>query len=397
MNIEEPSSTRGTAWLRLGFRPFFLAAGVFAVASMLVWFAWFALGWQFPFAAIDPIQWHGHEMIYGYAMAVISGFLLTAVGNWTGLQTLRGLPLLVLFGCWLLARLLLLAGTAPLLPAAALLDLLFGAGVIAAIAVPIVRARQWGNLAIVAKVVLLVASNLVFYLGVAGELQQGMFLGLYSGLYLVLALVLTMSRRVLPFFIERGVDQPVQLRNSKWIDIAGLVLFLGFWIADLMRPNGLPVTLFAIALAVLHTARLWGWHTAGLWRKPLLWSLYLAYASIIAGFVLKASVYYGDLSPYLAVHAFAVGGIALMTLGMMARVALGHTGRNVFEPPPLLFWVLAALVAALIARVLLPLFAVEQYRLWVILSQGLWVLAFLAFAVIYFPILTRPRVDGKDG
>ncbi|MCO6413050.1 MAG: NnrS family protein, partial [Thiogranum sp.] len=289
------------------------------------------------------------------------------------------------------------AGTAPLLPAAALLDLLFGAGLIAAIAAPIVRARQWGNLAIVAKVLLLVASNLVFYLGVAGELQQGVFLGLYSGLYLVLALVLTMSRRVLPFFIERGVDRPVQLRNSKWIDITSLVLFLGFWIADLARPNGLQVTLLAIALAVLHAVRLWGWHTAGLWRKPLLWSLYLAYASIIAGFVLKASVYYGNLSPYLAVHAFAVGGIGLMTLGMMARVALGHTGRNVFEPPPVLFWVLAALIAALVARVLLPLVVSEQYRLWVMLSQGLWVLAFLAFVVIYVPILTRPRVDGKDG
>ncbi|MCO6413808.1 MAG: NnrS family protein, partial [Thiogranum sp.] len=116
MHIEEPSASRGAPWLRLGFRPFFIAAGVFAVASMLVWFAWFALGWQFPFAAIDPIQWHGHEMIYGYAMAVIAGFLLTAVGNWTGLPTLRGAPLLALFGCWLLARLLLLAGTAPLLP-----------------------------------------------------------------------------------------------------------------------------------------------------------------------------------------------------------------------------------------------------------------------------------------
>jgi uncharacterized protein involved in response to NO len=220
---------------------------------------------------------------------------------------------------------------------------------------------------------------------------------LYSGVYLIIALVLTISRRVLPFFIEKGVGYPVELRNSKAVDIASMVLFLGFWIADLAWPNGLGVGLLAAGLFCLHLWRLLGWYTAGIWAKPLLWVLYLAYAAIIAGFALKLAACLSDISPSLALHTFAVGGIGLMSLGMMTRVALGHTGRNVFEPPPLLFWVFVLLCAALVARVVLPLLLQQHYALWIATSQWLWLSAFLIYFVCYFPILTRPRIDGQDG
>jgi uncharacterized protein involved in response to NO len=397
MQILDRSAPRGPAWLRLGFRPFFLAAGGFAVIAMLVWFAAYAGGQTLPFGGLDAVSWHAHEMIFGYGMAVVTGFLLTAVRNWTGIPTLRGAPLLALLVFWLLARLLLLFGGTRLLAAAASFDLLFGAVLVAAISVPIVRKRLWSNLAIVGKIVLLVVSNLVFYLGVAGTLEQGVYWGLYSGLYLLVALIFTLSRRVLPFFIERGVDEKIELYNNKWIDIASLVLFLGFWIAELVRPNGVGVAVLAGLLFVLHLVRLLGWYNAGIWSKPLLWILYLAYAAMVAGFALKAGVYLFGLSPFLALHAFAVGGIGMMTLGMMTRVALGHTGRDVFDPPPVLKLVFGLLLAAALVRVLLPLLAESHYVVWVGLSQWLWIGAFLVYFLAYFPILTRSRIDGQDG
>ena len=397
MQISDPSTPRRPAWLRLGFRPFFLAAGGHAVIGMLIWYAAYVHGWRFPFAGLATVTWHGHEMIYGYSLAVVAGFLLTAVRNWTGIPTLNGVPLFLLFLFWLLARLFFLLGGADFLVAAASFDLLFLAVLSVAIAVPILRTRQWHNAAIVGKIVLLLASNLVFFLGVAGKLEEGVYWGLYSGLYIIIALILTLSRRVLPFFIEKGVGYPVELRNSKGIDIASLVLFVGFWIGELLWPNSLSVAVFAAGLFCLHLWRLLGWYTAGIWKRPLLWVLYVAYAAIIAGFALKAAAYATGISPFLGLHAFAVGGIGLMTLGMMTRVALGHTGRNVFEPPPLLFWVFVLLLAALITRVALPMLFQQHYGVWVALSQWLWLSAFLIYFVRYFPILTRPRIDGQDG
>ena len=397
MQIADPSTPAGSAWLRLGFRPFFLAAGGYAIISMLIWYVAYTHGLSFPFAGLAPVTWHGHEMIYGYSLAVVAGFLLTAVRNWTGIPTLNGAPLFLLFLFWLLARLFMLLGGADFVVAAAGFDLLFLAVLSAAIAVPILRTRQWHNIAIVGKIVLLLVSNLVFFLGVSGKLEQGVYWGLYSGLYIVIALIFTLSRRVLPFFIEKGVGYPVELRNSKRVDIASLVLFVGFWIADMVRPNSVAVAVFAAGLFFLHLWRLLGWYTAGIWKKPLLWILYLAYAAIIAGFALKVAAYFTAISPSLGLHAFAVGGVGLMTLGMMTRVALGHTGRNVFEPPRLLFWVFIILFAALITRVALPMLFQQHYGVWVALSQWLWLSAFLIYFIHYFPILSRPRVDGQDG
>jgi len=397
MQILDGSAPRGPAWLRLGFRPFFLAAGGFAVIAMLVWFAAYVGGKALPFAGLGAMTWHAHEMIFGYGMAVVTGFLLTAVRNWTDIPTLRGVPLLSLFLFWLVARLLLLFGGGRYLSAAASFDLLFGAVLVAAISVPIVRKRLWNNFAIVGKIVLLVVSNLVFYLGVAGTLEQGVYWGLYSGLYLLVALIFTLSRRVLPFFIERGVDEKIELYNNKWIDIASLVLFVAFWIGELVRPNGPGVAVLAGLLFVLHLVRLLGWYNAGIWNKPLLWILYLAYAAMVAGFALKSGVYLFGFSPFLALHAFAVGGIGMMTLGMMTRVALGHTGRSVFDPPPVLKLVFALLLAAGLVRVLPPLLVDAHYVVWVGLSQWLWIGAFLVYFLVYFPILTRPRIDGQDG
>ncbi len=393
----EDKETRGPAWLRLGFRPFFLGASSFAALVMLVWLLVFGHYLSLPLSGLTAIAWHGHEMLFGYSMAVIAGFLLTAVRNWTGINTVRGTPLLLLFLAWLAARLLLTFGGGATLWYAAAFDLLFNTGFLVAISIPVIRAKNRAQIAILLKILLLALANLAFYLGAAGVLESGVFIGLYSALYLVLALILMLSRRVLPFFIERGVGYAVQLTNRKWLDISSIVLFLGLWVADILRPNGLLVSLLALALLALHTLRIIGWHTPGIWKRPLLWSLYLGYAAIIAGFALKAAVYFLDISPYLALHAFAAGGIGMITSGMMARIALGHTGRDISQPPSVVKPVLSLVLVAALVRVAAPLVDVGDYRLWVMLSQVLWILAFAWLTVSYFPILTRPRVDGQDG
>jgi uncharacterized protein involved in response to NO len=384
------------AILNLGFRLFFSAAAGYSLLAMLAWTAMYQAGWHPASPSLTPVIWHAHEMIFGYGMAVIAGFLLTAVRNWTGIQTLRGYPLLLLALAWLAARVLFFFDAPGTLPLQVLFDGAFELGLIVSLLVPVLRARQWKQLGILSKLVLLLASNLVFYAGLQGLVADGVRLGLYSGVYLVIALILVMASRVFPFFIERGVGFAVRLASRPWLDGTGLALFLAFWLADLARPDTAPVFVLALALTLVHSVKLAGWYTPGIWTRPLLWVLYLGYGWIVAGFALKAAVALG-VSPLLSLHAFAVGGIGMITLGMMARVSLGHTGRDVAEPPAVLFVAFTLLLAATAVRVLLPLLAPAWYRDWVGLAQLLWLLAFALFLVRFLPILARPRVDGQPG
>jgi uncharacterized protein involved in response to NO len=394
LNIESNTPPKPFALFNLGFRPFFLGAGAFATIALLIWMGIYTFGWRLqPFGSAQT--WHGHEMIYGYALAVIAGFLLTAVKNWTGLQTASGLPLSLLFLLWLAGRLL------PFVTAeiqlVAVVDNLFILMLMLSIALPVVRKRQWQHLTILLILLLLLVFNLVFYAGLLGYLPQGVTWGLYSGVYLVMALIFLMGRRVIPFFIEKGVDQDVQLTNYQWLDVTAPILFVLFWVSDLFLAFDTITAILAGLLFMLHGLRLIGWYTPGIWHKPLLWVLWLAYASLTAGFLLKALVPLFGISTFIALHAFAYGGIGVMTLGMMARVALGHTGRNVFDPPPILTLLFAILLLGAIVRVMLPLLMPHHYTLWVTISQGLWITAFAMFFILYLPILYKPRIDGRFG
>lgn len=391
------STDKRSAVLQLGFRPFFAAAGIFSVAGTLAWTGMYITGLDFTAMKMQPLVWHAHEMIFGYTMAVIAGFLLTAVRNWTGVQTLHGVPLLLLLLLWLAGRLLFLATSEvpPLILAA--VDCAFLASLTVALAVPIARVKQWKQFGIISKILLLMASNAVFHAGLLGIIEDGMRIGLYSGLYIVIALILVMSRRVYPFFIERGVDYSVELRNRAWLDNTSLLLFLAFWITELVKPDSLPVALLSTVLAGLHLLRLTGWYTAGIWRIPLLWVLFTGYGWLIVAFALKAAVYFAGVSPYVALHAFAYGGIGMITLGMMARVTLGHTGRDLATPPAALSPAFAMLFAGAVIRVLMPLLDPGHHIVWIGLAQGLWVIAFALFVWIFLPMWLQPRVDGKPG
>jgi uncharacterized protein involved in response to NO len=385
-------------FLSTSFRPFFSAAGAFAVLSMLVWMQVyvFARGW--PSGELPPAVWHAHEMIYGYAMAVIAGFLLTAVRNWTGVPTAQGLPLLLLLLFWTTGRILILGGEDTALTGAAVADTLFATLLLNAIARPVIKTRQWQQTGILSKVALLPCANLLFYAGVLGYFPQGVRVGLYSGLYLIVALILVMARRVLPFFIEKGVGYSVRLTNHRWLDIVGLLAFFLFWVADILQPDSLPAAVLAGLLFILHTFRMAGWYTPGIWRRPLLWSLYGGYGFLVVGFALKTAVPIVGVSPLLALHAFAYGGIGLFTLGMMTRVSIAHTGREILAPRPILFWMFTALALGATIRVIPPLVAPAEHVLWIGLSQALWITAFALFLFTCLPMLLKPSLDdGRAG
>jgi len=290
----------------------------------------------------------------------------------------------------------MLFGTA-LIHSAAVLDLLFSAGLVVAFAVPIFRAGKWKQVGILMNLVLFATGNAAFYLGSFGYVGAGVEWGVYGGLYLVVGLILIMGRRVIPLFIQGGVGYPVTLFNSKWIDRLIPVLFVLLLIVDVFGEGGRPVAYLAGALFAANLVRLVGWYTSGIWKKPLLWSLYVAYAFIVLGFLLLATSGLGDTPRFVAIHSLTYGGIGLVTLSMMMRVSLGHTGRNVHAPPAAVPWCLLLLVVGAGFRVLLPLADMQHYIFWIAASQIAWILAFSGLAGLLIPILVRPRIDGRPG
>jgi len=385
------------ALFRLGFRPFFLAAALFSVVAMSVWMGQLVFSTRILPSGIMPMFWHAHEMIYGYALAVIAGFLLTAIRNWTGIQTIHGLPLQLLFLCWVLARITFLIPSQQALVAGVILDNLFILLLAIAVTIPIVRAKLWKNMGVVSKIYFLLAGNIVYSIGVLGIFSGGERIGIYIGLYMILSLILVLSRRVIPMFIEGGVDYVVSLKNHLWVDISGFLLFLAFAVSDIFFTYPALTAWLAAALFILHCIRIWGWHTHGIWSKPLLWVLYLAYAWIILGFGLKFVSFIVGFPPSLAVHAFTVGGIGMMTLGMMSRISLGHTGRNLRQLPSMVGPMFFMLFLGAFVRVIFPLMFTGHYLLWIGISQVFWIGAFLLFLYLYASILIRPRIDGQWG
>jgi uncharacterized protein involved in response to NO len=396
LNIET-KYTGKTAFLHLAFRPFFFASLSFAVISMVLWLALYTFGQNILPNNYPIISWHAHEMIFGFATATVTGFLLTAVKNWTGIQTIHNKPLLGLFLLWLFARVLAFIPATWALPALAVIDSLYLLVVTLAFSYPVFKVRQWKNLAFSGKLLMLFIANIIFYLGLLGNLENGIHYGLYMGFYTVLATIFNMGRRVIPFFIEKGLGCPFEAKNYHWVDVSSLWLFLAFSIADVLLPNHYLVAILALSLVILHGARLYGWYHKAIWQKSLLWVLFIGYLWIVIGFVLKFMSIFFSISPFLALHAFAYGGIGMITSGMMARVSLGHTGNNVFEPPKVLHWIFGLLFVGAIARVILPIFLSQYYVQLIGLSQVLWIVAFLLFFIIYAPMLIKARTDGRYG
>ncbi|WP_090715918.1 NnrS family protein [Bathymodiolus azoricus thioautotrophic gill symbiont] len=379
------------AFLRSGFRVLFFAAGIGSLLLMLTWLLFFTQQISVEF---NTHYWHAHEMIFGYAMAVIVGFLLTATQNWTKLKTTNGYPLLFLGIAWLVARVLSVMGGDYIFYQLTA-DLAFLIFSLLLITLPIVKAKNWKNLPIIFKLLTFVIANILFYIGALGYLENGQYLGIYIAFYTVVALILMMIRRLIPFFIENAVSANIELKNSKFLDLSSLILFIVFVIDTVFFETQIT-QISALFLFVIHSIRMLYWYDNGIWRKPLLWGLYVAYGMINFAFLLIVIDYFIALPQNTATHSFAIA-IGLITLSMMSRVSLGHTGRNVFSPPKSLGVIFSMLVAVFIFRVIAILFWSEYYPQFIVISQLLWIVAFGLFVLMYAKMFFQKRVDGSFG
>lgn len=395
-SIEKMDKTRFTLF-DTGFRPMFLAASFYAVVSMIFWMFVYNFRPGFEMHGLVPMSWHAHEMIYGYSLAVIAGFLLTAVKNWTGIKTMDGIPLMVLTGFWVAARVFSFTGDLYYMSIGGVFDILFWLILIYAVTRPVIKAKDRRQKGIILLLSLLLIGNLVYYLGVIYSNRELVVVGIYGGVYVIVAMIMIMARRVVPFFTERGVDYSVSLNNYEWIDRYSISLFAVYAFLEVfIGQDGLSATL-ALALFITQLIRLSGWYTSGIWKKPLLWILFAAYFLIIVGFGLRAVSLFFPVNPYLFLHAYTAGGIGVMTVGMMARVSLGHTGRSVNDIPEILKWIFFILIMSVIIRVMMPVIFPTSYTLWIMVSQVLWILSFAIFIYQYTPFLIYPRADGKPG
>ncbi|MCY1256097.1 short-chain dehydrogenase [Pseudomonas jessenii] len=373
----------------LGFRPFFLAGAGFAAIAVAVWALW--LYGRLPGAQPmgGMLAWHRHEMPFGFTAAIIAGFLLTAVPNWTGRPGLNGWPLIGLVLVWLIARLawlmpmpaiLLLALQVPFLP---LLACVLGRDLIAA--------GKRENYPVLLMVTLLAGCQALTLLGIFNEDVNLQRHGVLAALWLVGALMSVIGGRVIPFFIQRGLNRPATPAAHP---LPGKVLLISAMLAAVSFAAGLndaPRVWLALLFALisgLHLLRLWRWHDRGLWRVPLLWSLYLAYTWLAVATLAMALWHLGWMPQQsLATHSLAVGGIGGLVLAMIARVSLGHTGR-LLQPSKAIVAGFTLLLLAGVSRVLLV-----PYSGWGLgMSALLWCMAFGLFLSRYTGILFKSRV-----
>ncbi len=378
--------------LRLGFRPFFLLAGFTAALFMLLW-VYRLQGGTLP--VTHPLRWHAHEMLFGFAGAVIVGFLLTAVRNWTGRDTPMGAGLAALVALWAAGRVLPFTP----LPAGltAVVDLAFLPVVAGVILRPILAVRQYQHLPVVGILLLLAAANLLVHLEALGWTAATAATGLRLAWLTVILLLVLMGGRVVPFFIGAATGRGEDLGPRRWLDLAGTITLVGWVLAMLAAPLATGTAWLALAAALFQALRLGSWHVPGLWRQPMLWVLYLGYGWIPLGLA-----YYGFTgltggAPLLTLHSFTAGAIGTLILGMMPRVSLGHTGRPIAASSLLVAAFLLVLAGGLM-RVFGPALASSPLATAVVPWSGVvWATAFLLFAVAFTPVLSRPRVDGRPG
>ncbi|MFM4975616.1 MULTISPECIES: NnrS family protein [Aeromonas] len=380
---------------RLGFRPFFLLGALFSCLAMLGWLGqlnnWFALP-----GIGNPIWWHAHEMLFGFGAAIVAGFLLTAVQNWTAHPGVRSWPLALIVGLWVLPRCLLpWLGEDNLILMA--LDLAWLPLCAWFLAKPVIMTRQWRNLFFVPLLLIMTLLNGASWLW-RDEWSAVEHL-LITTVLLFTTLIAVMGGRVIPFFTARGTGQE-KAAPSPWLErgaLASLWLILLLWLLPDSWTNSLYMVPLYIVAAGLHLGRQLRWRPGTTLAQPLLWSLHLAYLFIPLGLLALAAQAAGlPLSLSLASHLLSAGCMGTMILGMIARVSLGHSGRalHVGRRITLAF---ALVIFSAFVRVLLPLYWPSLTLTGWNLSGWSWIAAYGLFVWVYTPILTRPRADGRPG
>ena len=382
---------KGMPFLRLGFRPFYVGGALLAALIVPLWVAMF-LG-QLPLMpAVPPLLWHAHEMLFGFAVAIIVGFLLTAGKAWTGLATPRGGWLGGLAALWLAARVASVLGPYALY---AVLDMALLPLVAAILITLVLRARNYRNLPLALILALLASANLAFHLAAMGALNLPAITPLYAGLALIVMIECVMAGRVIPAF-TMAVTPGLKLSATVWVEritLGATGLGLALWV---FAPNGVVGLLVLMLASVLHIKRLATWRPALTLSRPILWILHAAYAWIPVGLGLLALAQIGLVPVSAGVHALAVGATGGLIIGMITRTARGHTGRPLKASKPEVL-AYALVMTAAVLRVLLPLISPRLMVVSLIAAAVVWSAAFLIYLWQFTPWLTSTRLDGKDG
>jgi uncharacterized protein involved in response to NO len=395
-NIEDPDARPGfrVALFNLGFRPFFLVAGIAACLLMALWLYSYTRGQLQP-VYYGFVGWHSHEMVFGYTVAVIAGFLLTAVRNWTGIQTPSGAALAGLMTLWVAGRIAPFVSSELPRWIIAGVDLAFLPVLALTLSLPLLRSRQKHNLVFLFVLAALTAANIMIHMQALGFTQATAKPGIYFAVYLIVLLIAILGGRVIPFFTEKALPhaRTRQWKTVEYLSLGALVVLIVFNLIEAAAP---AVVVVATLAAIAHAIRLYGWYHKTLWAVPLLWVLHVGYGWLVAGLIFKALSAAGLVNPALAIHAFTAAGIGTLTLGMMARVALGHTGRALRIGTAMTgAFVLISLAG--FCRVVLPLVVPGRYGEWIVLAGTLWSAAFVVFVISYARVLIQPRIDGRPG
>lgn len=393
LRIQEPPRTLAAPpfglW-RLGFRPFYLLASTFAALSIGLWAAQYA-GWLGHAYLAGP-AWHAHEMLFGFALAVIVGFLFTAGRNWTGQPTPTGKPLMALAALWVLARVLVLT---PYGWAAALANAAFPLAAAVGLAIPFIKAGNRRNYFFIALLVAMSAATTLFHLTQLRILDLPSWAGIQIGLDVVLFIMTVMGGRVIPMFTNSGVPG-AQARRDPRLEKVALGSVLTLLAADALQWHGAVLVVVLAVAAVAHAARLALWQPWRTLRTPLVWSLHAAYAWIGVHLALRLAAEFGWIASSVATHALTVGAIGGLTISMMTRTARGHTGQ-LLRADTADVTCYALVLAGALVRVAVPLAAPDVQVDAIIAAALAWSLAFAIYAVHYWPWLSRARRDGQPG
>jgi uncharacterized protein involved in response to NO len=392
------SRAAGLPILAYGFRPFFLLAGLQAALAIPVWMLVYRGSLALP-EAFPPSLWHSHEMVYGFAAATLAGFFLTAVPNWTGAAPVRGGRLGALALLWLAGRVLFwTSGALPAwLPMA--VDLAFLPALALAIAPALLAPSAQRNRPFLAVLAVLFAANLLIHLSRFDIPWADPHRAIVLAIDVFVLLITVIGGRIIPSFTApilalQGGPAP---RAHPLLERLAPGLTALLLPVDLFLGDSVALGLVAIAAAAAHLLRLRLWHPLRTRGKPILWVLHLGYAWLPVGLALRGMAALDDLVPASAgLHALTIGAVGTMTLAVMSRAALGHTGRPL-KAARITVAAYGLVTLAAIIRVAGAILCTQSYALSVELSGALWIAAFALFALVYAPILLRPRADGRPG
>lgn len=378
--------------LSIAFRPFFLLGAAFALVSMLQWLGFLhGLGWQ-P-ATVDPVVWHAHEMLFGFAGAAMAGFLLTAVATWTGRPPVSGATLGMLVFAWIAGRVAMAVGSGWSYAAVAIADLAFPVLFAALVMREIFAGGSRRNFGIAVLLAGFAVLDGVVHVGVSGIWPGAERVALLLTAHALLVLITVIAGRIVPAFTgnwlsARGISPAPKSR--AWLEVLIVPMALLAGISDSMATSGALAAVPLIAVAGLHGLRLSAWQGRATVAEPLVLILHVAYAWLAIGYLLLGLVALGLPVPRsAALHALTMGAVGTMILAVATRVALGHTGRPL-TASPLTVAAYIALNAGVLVRVLSPL-APGAYLALIDTAAASWILAFGLFLRVYWAILTRPR------